>query len=48
MTTNLFIIANIKKVAKPGRFRILLLFFRTSWGVGVVNSVIFKLIRMLE
>ena len=31
-----------------GSFRILLPFFRTSWGVGVLNSAIFKLIRMLE
>ena len=31
-----------------GSFRILLPFFRTSWGVSVLNSAIFKLIRMLE
>ena len=31
-----------------GSFRILLPFFRTSLGVGVLNSAIFKLIRMLE
>ena len=31
-----------------GSFKILLPFFRTSWGVGVLNSAIFKLIRMLE
>ena len=31
-----------------GSFRILLPFFITSWGVGVLNSAIFKLIRMLE
>jgi len=31
-----------------GSFRILLPFFLTSWGVGVLNSAIFKLIRMLE
>ena len=31
-----------------GSFRILLPFCRTSWGVGVLNSAIFKLIRMLE
>jgi len=31
-----------------GSFRVLLPFFRTSWGVGVLNSAIFKLIRMLE
>ena len=31
-----------------GSFGILLPFFRTSWGVGVLNSAIFKLIRMLK
>ena len=31
-----------------GSFRILLPFFRTSWGVGVLTSAIFKLIRVLE
>jgi len=31
-----------------GSFRILLPLFRTSWGVGVPNSAIFKLIRMME
>ena len=31
-----------------GSFRILLPFFRTSWGDGVLNSAIFKLIRMME
>jgi len=33
---------------KLDSFRISLPFFRTSWGVGVLNSAIFKLIRMLE
>ena len=31
-----------------GSFRILLPFSLTSWGVGVLNSAIFKLIRILE
>jgi len=31
-----------------GSFRISLPFFQTSWGVGILNSAIFKLIRMLE
>jgi len=31
-----------------GSFRILLPFFRRSWGVGILNSAIFKLIRVLE
>ena len=48
MTTNLFVIANVKPIANLGSFGILLLFFRTSWGVGVHNSAIFKLISMLE
>jgi hypothetical protein len=37
-----------KTIANLGSFRILVPFFRTSWGVGVLNSAIFKLIRMLE
>ena len=48
MTTNLFVIVNVKKLWTGGSFRILLPFFRTSLGVGVLNSAIFKLIRMLE
>ena len=50
MTTNLFVIVNVKQLWTGGSFRILLHFFRKSWGVGVVNSAIFKLlvIRMLE
>jgi len=42
MTTNLFVIANAKQLQTGGSFRILLPFFRTSWGVGVLNSVIFN------
>ena len=37
-----------KIITNLGGFRILLTFFRTSWGVGVLNLAIFKLIRMLE
>ena len=48
MTTNLFVIVNVKQLRTGGSFRIILPFFRTSWGVGVLNSAIFKLIRMLE
>ena len=48
VTTNLFVIVNVKQLRTCGSFRILLPFFRTSWGVGVLNSAIFKLIRMLE
>jgi len=40
MTTNLFVIANVKQLRTGGSFRILLPFFRTSWGVGVLNSAI--------
>ena len=47
MTTNLFVIVNVKKLRTGGSFRILLPFFRTSWGVGILNLAIFKLIRML-
>jgi len=42
MTTNLFIIADIKQLRTDGSFRILLPFFRKSWGVGVLNSAIFN------
>ena len=48
MTTNLFVIVNVKQVWTGSSFRILLPFFLTSWGVGLLNSAIFKLIRMLE
>jgi len=48
MTTNLFVIVNVKQLWTGGSFRISLSFFRTSWGVGVLNSAILKLIRMLE
>jgi len=37
-----------KTIANLGCFGILLPFFRISSGVGVLNSAIFKLIRMLE
>ena len=42
MTTNLFVIANVKQLRTGGGFRILLPFSRTSWGVGVLNSAIFN------
>ena len=48
MTTNLFVIVNVKQLWTGGSFRILLSFSRTPWCVGVLNSAIFKLIRMLE
>ena len=38
MTTYLFVIANVNNC----ELRILLPFFRTSWGVGVLNSAIFN------
>ena len=41
MTTSLFVIANVKQLRTGGIFRILLTFFRTSWGAGVLNSAIF-------
>ena len=40
MTTNLFVIANVKQLRTDGSFRILLPFFRASCGVGVLNSAI--------
>jgi len=42
VTTNLFVIANVKQLRNGGNFRILLPFFGTSWGVGVLNSAIFN------
>ena len=42
MTTNLFVIANVKQLRTGGSFRILLSFFRTSWRVSVPNSAIFN------
>jgi len=42
MTTNLFVIANVKQLQTGGSLRILLPFFRTSWGVGILNSAIFN------
>jgi len=42
MTTNLFVIANVKQLRTGGSFRILLSFFRTSWSVGFLNSAIFN------
>ena len=42
MTTNLFVIANVKQLRTGGSFRILVLFFRKSWDVGVLNSIIFN------
>ena len=41
MTTNLFVIANVKQLRTGGGFRILLPFSRTYWGVGILNSAIF-------
>ena len=43
MITNLFVIANVKQLRTGGSFRILLLFCRISWGVGVLNSTIFNI-----
>ena len=40
MTINLFVIANVKQLRTGGSFRILLPFFRTSLGNGVLNSAI--------
>jgi len=43
MTTNLFVIANIKQLRTGGSFRISLPFFQTSWGVGFLNSAVFNI-----
>jgi len=42
MTTNLFVIANVKQLRTGGSFRNLLPFFWTSLGVGILNSAIFN------
>jgi len=41
MTTNLFVIANVKQLRTEGSFRILLPFFQASWGVGTLYSAVF-------
>jgi len=45
MTTNLFVIANVKQLRTGGSFRILLPLFRASWGIGFLNSAIFNSFR---
>jgi len=42
MTTNLFVIANVKQFRTGVSFSILLPFFQTSWGGGVLNSAVFN------
>jgi hypothetical protein len=42
MTTNLFVIANVKQLITGGSFRILLSLLCTSWGVGFPNLAIFN------
>jgi len=44
MPNNLLFIANVKQLRTGGSFRMLLPSFRTSWGVAVLNSAIFKII----
>jgi len=42
MATNLFVIANAKQLRTKVVLEFYCLFFRTSWGVGVLNSAIFN------
>jgi len=42
MTTNLFVITDVKQLRTGSSFRILLPFFGTSSGVGVLNSATFN------
>ena len=42
MTTNLFVIADVKQLQTQVVLEFYCLFFRTSWGVGVLNSGIFN------
>ena len=46
MTSNLFVIANVKQLRTGGSFRILLTFFQTPWSVGVLHSAIFNSFRL--
>ena len=48
MTTNLFVIANVKQFRTEVDLEFYCLFFQISLGVGALNSAIFKPIRMLE
>jgi len=40
MTTNLFVIANVKQLQTYVVLELYCLFFWTSWGVAILNSVI--------
>ena len=42
MTTNLFVIVNVKQLRTQVVLEFYCLFSRTSWGVGVLNSAIFN------
>jgi len=43
MTNNIFLIANVKQLGEPAVvLEFYCLFFRTSWGVGVLHSAIFN------
>jgi hypothetical protein len=42
MTTNLFVITNVKQLRTWVVLEFYCLFFRTSWGVDVLNSAIFN------
>jgi hypothetical protein len=48
MTTNLFVIVYVKQLRTEVVLEFYCLFFRTSWGVGVLNSAIFKIVRVME
>ena len=45
MTTNLFVIANVKQLRSQVVLEFYCLFFRTAWGVGTINSAIFNSFR---
>ena len=42
ITTNLFVIANVKQLRTKVVLEFYCLFFQTPWGVGVLNSAIFN------
>jgi hypothetical protein len=48
MTTNLFVIVNVKQLRTEGVLEFYCLLSERLGGIGFLNSAIFKLIRMME
>jgi hypothetical protein len=47
VAANLFVMVNVKQLRTEVLLDVYCL-FRMSWGVGVLNAAIFRLIRMME